>query len=273
MTALGDVNALYFTKPPQLDEAIARTAVARRAEHAFWADIGAKPSGSHVSSAFSYLVSERRDSVFHIIVVDHMMPGERGRDYCARHAKDGLYRILLTGVADSTTAVDAFNQRDIDYFLPKQSRGLRNKLVSVLLEAQDRLNNSATTALRARTDPAVLAELHKPRVAAGLSGILRDYGVSEYIFLDQPLGLAAITRDKRKLWFQLETPQTLQDLAELLAESQAETHLIEPVLQHLQTVNIELARRIPVQSPLSSANLTTLGDNNALFVGVFGLES
>lgn len=272
MTVLSqEASAQFFTKTAYLDEALTRTRTARQAEQALWAALGSSVAASQLSSAFAYLSNKGRSSVFCIIVVDHMMPGERGRDYCARHADEGLYRILLTGMADNDLAVAAFNAGDIDYFIPKQSRGLLTKLGGALRETQSRLDARAAAGLQAAADPLVIAALNEPSIRQDLTRLMSDYGVEEYIFLNQPLGISAITGDGHQLWFQLETPQSLQELANLLAESQAAPEQIQLVQQGLQTVNIELASQLPGQSEPGSAKLISLGTTGTLSAGVFGL--
>ncbi len=66
------------------------------------------------------LILARQDPV-HIILCDHIMPGENGLDYCRRlrdrHAP-GI-RILITGNGDLPLVVEALNSRALFRFVPK----------------------------------------------------------------------------------------------------------------------------------------------------------
>jgi len=271
MNAIPEVSAQFFTEQSRLDEALARTATARQAEQALWASLGNGSSGGHLNGAFAYLSHAGRSGVISIIVVDHMMPGESGREFCARHAGEGLEQILLTGTADSTMAVQAFNAGDIDYFIPKQSRGLRNVLVEALQATQSKLDCKASDNIREHVLPQVMTALSTPDVRQDLMRLMNDYSVDEYIFLNNPLGIAATTGDGHCLWFQLETKQSLVELADLMRETGSLPDLVQSVLQCSLTVNMELAHQFHKAADPASAPLTALGVNGLLSVGVFAM--
>ena len=271
MTAIAEADAQFFTEPKSLDELLERTRIARRIERDLWTSIGSGQSAAPLSSVYNYLSSDMRPSVVSIIVVDHMMPGEPGRDYCARHADEGLHRILLTGMADSNLAVQAFNDRSIDYFIPKQSRSLRNLLVRALQDTQARMDDQNAAGLRANADPGVLAALNAPDVQRDLEQLMNTFGVEEYVFLNQPQGLAGVTASGHRVWLQLETRQTLTELADLMIESDTLPDLVPAVLQAQRTVNIELATQLPTLAKIDSTTLRALGTDAQLYAGAFAV--
>ncbi|MDR3098330.1 MAG: response regulator [Paraburkholderia sp.] len=74
------------------------------------------------------------------IVVDYDMPGQDGLEFLAS-VKEAMQdanctRILLTGTADESHAVDAFNAGLIHFYLKKSDPGMTRKLAQALANAQ-----------------------------------------------------------------------------------------------------------------------------------------
>jgi CheY-like chemotaxis protein len=62
------------------------------------------------------------------IVVDYSMPGMNGIELCRKIKNPFIKKILLTGDADEQIAVEAFNSGIIDYFIPKATPLVYQKL-------------------------------------------------------------------------------------------------------------------------------------------------
>ncbi len=271
-TTLSGLNAQFFTRQRDLDEALAHTHAARQADKSLLNSLSEPDVFNRLARVFGYLENPGRSAIFQIIVVDHMMPGERGRDYCSRHRGDGVFRILLTGAADESLAVEAFNSGDIDYFVPKQTRGLRSKLSSVLDEVQLRLHADISERMRAIADPEAMAALNTSSAQRDLRTLLKSYHVDEYVLLPQPFGFAALTTGAKPLWFQLETPRSRLELLGLMAEANAAPELIANVEAGTHTVNIEAAAQSGGRVSVCAAELHPLGRGADLSVGVFAFS-
>ncbi|MFX1767190.1 response regulator [Paraburkholderia sp. A1RI-2L] len=86
------------------------------------------------------LADARRFLQVAAIVVDYDMPGQDGLEFLAS-VKDAMKdanctRILLTGTADESHAVDAFNAGLIHFYLKKSDPGMARKLAQALANAQ-----------------------------------------------------------------------------------------------------------------------------------------
>lgn len=87
--------------------------------------------------------------VIHVVVTDQKMPGQTGIELLrqARFLRPQLYGIVLSGQADVSTVVQAFNEKSIERFIPKPWENLRLK--EVLREAfemiEQRREHDATT--------------------------------------------------------------------------------------------------------------------------------
>ncbi|QBR02659.1 response regulator [Paraburkholderia pallida] len=70
------------------------------------------------------------------IVVDYDMPGQDGLEFLDSVKDANCTRILLTGTADESHAVDAFNAGLIHFYLKKSDPGMTRKLAQALGNAQ-----------------------------------------------------------------------------------------------------------------------------------------
>jgi CheY-like chemotaxis protein len=84
------------------------------------------------------LIDDARFEEVAAVVVDYEMPGVDGIEFLASIRDVKCAKILLTGAAGETEAVDAFNAGLIDFYLKKTDAGMTRKLVSALAEARTR---------------------------------------------------------------------------------------------------------------------------------------
>ena len=72
------------------------------------------------------------------VVVDFDMPGMNGVDFLSSISNLRCAKVLLTGVADETVAVKAFNAGIVDLYLRKSDGESANRLVNFLKDAKNR---------------------------------------------------------------------------------------------------------------------------------------
>ena len=71
-----------------------------------------------------------------VLLIDYAMPTMNGLDFCANLADRDVRRVLLTGVADEKTAVQAFNDGLIDHYLPKAKLASIGGIVPLIYQQQ-----------------------------------------------------------------------------------------------------------------------------------------
>lgn len=82
------------------------------------------------------LFNPQRFDVLSVAVVDYAMPQMDGIELCRRLDALPCRKILLTGQADETVAVDAFNEGLIDYFVPKLAPNMKQAIRDQILRFQ-----------------------------------------------------------------------------------------------------------------------------------------
>lgn len=71
-----------------------------------------------------------------VMVIDYEMPGMRGLEVCEKLPNPHIKSILLTGVADESIAIDAFNKGLIYQFIRKQDPTFLEQLQATIRQAQ-----------------------------------------------------------------------------------------------------------------------------------------
>ncbi|NPT56897.1 response regulator [Paraburkholderia elongata] len=132
---------LFFTRP--------QTALAFIRKHARENSLAFAPASAGLSETglerFVESSAERdilaRDSRFAevaAVVVDYDMPGLNGVEFLSSISNLRCAKVLLTGVADETVAVKAFNAGIVDLYLRKTDADSANRLVHFLKDARNR---------------------------------------------------------------------------------------------------------------------------------------
>lgn len=120
------------------------------------------------------------------VVVDYHMPGLNGLELCRKIASPHIQKIMMTGAASTSTAVDAFNERIIDQFFQKSDMGVFSKLQNAVVTAQEQYFEKRTLALlhHLNTEFPESLILTDPAYVAFFENIVQEKQVVEYYFLD-----------------------------------------------------------------------------------------
>lgn len=114
-----------------------------------------------VDSIHRIVYDPERFSEVSVVVVDYFMPEMDGVNFCKRLNNPLIGKILLTGRAEDSVAIEAFNSGVIDRFIRKSDPLAMNKLEAAIRELQQRYFERAA---------AFVAET----LAMGRFGFLRD---------------------------------------------------------------------------------------------------
>jgi CheY-like chemotaxis protein len=182
---------------------------------------------------------ERYDLV-ELAIFDYAMPGLNGLDALARLTNWDGRRALLTGQADESIAVTAFNSGAIHQFISKQSTGLRASLIAQLQPLLDTAPLHRQVVWQQGLSASQLQSLSEPAVVHSLSEWLKAQDCVEYVVTDVPFGVLMVSSKGIVKWLQLESKDHLEDLVEL-ASDDLPLESMASVLRGEALVNIELS--------------------------------
>jgi CheY-like chemotaxis protein len=177
----------------------------------------AEAQGTVAVEALRFFATPARFDVPLVLVSDYAMPLETGVSICSKYGDAGVQRVLLTGVADTTIAITAFNSGFIEQFLQKGPNfpyGTMTSLQRQLEISQSRLGGPLAEMLPAD----LTATLAHSTAKAALGELLAKLQVREYMMLGKPQGILGVTATGDAVWIQLETENSVDDLVEHIIE-------------------------------------------------------
>ena len=94
----------------------------------------------NINNLYKEIYSAERFSRVSLLITDFDMPGLTGLDLCQKLNNCYIYRILLTGIADESTAINAFNNGLIEQFMRK-SLSIVDSLENLITKSQEEYFN------------------------------------------------------------------------------------------------------------------------------------
>ncbi len=130
-----------------------------------------------------------------VLFVDYAMPSLNGIDLCAAVRNKDIKKVLLTGVADETTAVRAFNDGLIDRYLPKAELSGFNTLVPLIEQMQTEFfqQYSARLSSNLAINPPLF--LIDQSISNQFFRILKQHNIVEYFMVSDPYGYLLLRSD------------------------------------------------------------------------------
>lgn len=96
--------------------------------------VGAQDVHIDINKVYEIVYNPHRFNNISVAIVDYAMPGMNGIEFCQKIKNKNIKKILLTGVANETLAIEAFNQGIIDYFIKKNDSNLISHLNQTILD-------------------------------------------------------------------------------------------------------------------------------------------
>jgi CheY-like chemotaxis protein len=212
-----------------------------------------------------------------VVVVDYHMPEMNGFDTLKAIREWGGQRMCISGIASEEVVSAAFNDRVIDYYIPKQNTGLIeaipvgiNKLLQRSFAEGGNLWNPWYTSMDSMQyltmrDPVVSDELFK-HVSA-------EY---EHISIGDPFGVLMLSGQGKLRWLQLETSESLDSAADVavergLPESEASAVRFGRSLSNARILKaLGISAKVELADPVMQVRVPQL--NSVLTGSVFDIE-
>jgi CheY-like chemotaxis protein len=161
-----------------------------------------------------------------VAFVDYSMPEQDGLSLCSLLRETPLQLVLFTGQADQKVAVEAFNNRLIDYFLPKHNDALA-QLPDLIARFTRRYFEQQSDFLRRAIKLNPESILHDDSLDAFVTGLKRQHGFIEHYYLAEPEGLLLLKPDGKKWRLVIESEAGMHAQIETAIAYGAPVSLIE----------------------------------------------
>jgi len=176
------------------------------------------PSIHHVI----YKKSPLRFNEYIVLIVDYAMPDMNGLELCKKIRRElhlPIKIIMLTGEADQTTAIKAFNDKLIDRFLVKGSEDYMQKLMTYIHELHEEYFNEMSNLIiessRAH-QPALLQK--EPAFVELFNQIINQYQAVEFYLLEEPGSFLFLDARKNAIRLIVKTEEDMQTSYEIAAD-------------------------------------------------------
>jgi len=204
-------------------------------------------------------------------VVDHAMPGMHGLAVLAQLANWPGMRLLLTGQADQQVAIQAFNQGLIDRFIPKQTPGIARQVQQALMEPAPQIRRALDTLWRTTLSVEQWSWLQREDVARDLKNLLAQRRWVEHAVTGAPFGMLGLNLQGQVEWLQLESPDSLRELAELCTAAGLSAAVRDDVGAGRLLVAAELQTQLGLSGPPRQTPAFMVGGPQGLVGAVFAL--
>lgn len=164
-----------------------------------------------------------------VLLIDYAMPTMNGLDFCAQLNDRDMRRVLLTGVADEKTAVQAFNDGLIDHYLPKAKLSTPGGVVPYI-RAQQKLyfaqyHSRLTHALGIAAPPFTIDAVFYDY----FNGLLARHGIIEYYLVTDPISFLCLTQTGQAFQLLIQDEAQRAAVQQTLDQYQAPRSLIDAV--------------------------------------------
>lgn len=130
------------------------------------------------------IYSPERFEQISTVIVDHTMPGMNGLEFCTQIKDLPVYKIMLTGEADQSIAVRAFNEGIIQGFVRKDDEDFINLLNNLILKGQKEFFTSITnSALEGAKECIFGSLLQHPAYIQIFSEVAERFKIVEYYLM------------------------------------------------------------------------------------------
>ncbi|AWN17384.1 response regulator [Salinisphaera sp. LB1] len=141
-----------------------------------------------ISALHREMQASDRFAQISVALVDYAMPQMNGLEFCRQIKDPHVKKILFTGVATESVAVDAFNHGIIDQYIRKHEHAVYDTLNQAIRQFQQEYIRDVFTAA-ADVFPVDLPGLLKePAVARLIERLRADQGLVEYYLAVEPTG-------------------------------------------------------------------------------------
>ncbi len=141
---------------------------------------------TNISSIFHNVYNANRFEYISLVMVDYNMPGMNGIEFCTQLVQQNTFikKIMLTGEATHTTAVNAFNEGIIDKFIVKNTPTMLADINAAIYQLQGqafhRISQPVIHSLASDKQTLLL----NPNFMNFFNGLVQQKKIVEYYLLD-----------------------------------------------------------------------------------------
>nr|WP_324258532.1 response regulator [Cellvibrio fontiphilus] len=173
--------------------------------------------------------NNERDMEISVVVADFSMPGLNGIELCKKITNPAIKKILLTGHATPSDAVNAFNENIIHYYIKKSDDNMLEQLTNAINKLQNAYFQDLTSHIKAEAVEVNTPFFADAQLAEYFQNVCTELDVKEYFYLPNPSRFTLQTRDNNELLCLIYTEEDIAEHLKILEEEDAPADLIQRI--------------------------------------------
>jgi CheY-like chemotaxis protein len=203
----------------------------------------------------------RRFALPSISFVDYAMPGINGLDILRRTNSSIGSRVLLSGIADASIAIQAFNEELIQQYIVKQSNDLASDVISTANQFMNQPLDFYQGIWRSALSIEQISAIEKTD-AQELRSMINKFGLIEYAFMPQPFGILGLSHAGAVQWIQLEFSRDTLAATEIALSAELDKDHVESIRRGVAVSNAEIVSSFSGSHCAEVASLVKLANSD-----------
>lgn len=184
----------------------------------------------NVRSVHQEIYNPHRFQEITVAVVDYSMPGMDGLSFCQQIKNNTIKKIMLTGEADESLAVKAFNELAIDQFVRKDTPDLMKVLLTRIREMQQAYFSEVSDILLNKNKMASRGSflwLNDPIFSAFLLQLCDKHQLIEYYLMDDLGSFLLLNAQGKPHWLAVANDEMMETYYEFAKGDKADETMVQ----------------------------------------------
>jgi CheY-like chemotaxis protein len=184
---------------------------------------------------YHLVLNRQRFEIPAVLVIDYAMPQMNGVEFCHAIQELPCKKILLTGQADDSIAIDAFNRKLIDCFIKKSDPNAPSRLETEIVKLQKAFFNVQTSTLKDLLSRHSYSFLTDSAMGALVEQLSSRYRFVEFYLFPNPAGILFFDVHGKATLMVIQTASSLITQLEIAQDQDAPPELLN-ALRELRLV-------------------------------------
>lgn len=170
-----------------------------------------------------------------VLIIDYAMPSMTGIDFCRELKGIPIKKILMTGEADNSVAVNAFNEGIIDQFIMKNRPDFLEHLLTIYKQLERQYFQDLSEIIIKNIGANRNNCMNNPQFIHFFNRTCEQHDIREYYLVDDIGSFIMLDNQGHTLLLIVKTDKELQGYYEILRDSEAPQDLQQQVYCRKQT--------------------------------------
>lgn len=173
--------------------------------------------------------NNERDMEISVVVADFSMPSLNGIEFCKKINNPAIKKILLTGHATPSDAVNAFNENIIHYYIKKSDENMLEQLTNAINKLQNAYFQDLTSHIKNEAVDVNTPFFADAELADYFQKVCSELDVKEYFYLSNPSRFTLQARDGSESLCLIYTEEDIAEHLKILEDEEAPAELIQRI--------------------------------------------